>query len=339
MGLWAIVASPHRWELPSLTEKTAGAPFPSLCAGGFPLWPRLIRPPGRGGRPSGRAQAPQPRRLLGYPLAGGPWTCSVPQCPRSHGDGARLVGSCADRLRALTFRAEPAPWSAPPERHRCGVRITVVVPPRPLGSQEAEGGWQTERRQRAGTTPLFSRAEGGSPEMPPESWWGGGSFPPPPAQATPFLPWLWRAVWRRGGVPSSRVDCDPVPAATECSTDTGHLFPSPAPQFPHLYKEGLSWAHPELPAALQVLSGCGGGRGRQPAPGEASAGQALRLEPAQGAGSPRLPRSFTLPAVSSFSSPPPPPALQLAQLRKSSEVMESWGCAPSQGLGRMAAKT
>lgn len=32
-------------------------------------------------------------------------------------------------------------------------------------------------------------------------------------------------------------------------------------------------------------------------------------------------------------------ALQLPQLRKSSEVMESWGYAPSQGLGRMAAKT
>lgn len=32
-------------------------------------------------------------------------------------------------------------------------------------------------------------------------------------------------------------------------------------------------------------------------------------------------------------------SLQLPQLRKSSEVMESWGCAPSPGLGRMAAKT
>lgn len=31
--------------------------------------------------------------------------------------------------------------------------------------------------------------------------------------------------------------------------------------------------------------------------------------------------------------------LLLPQLRKSSEVMERWGCAPSQGLGRIAAKT
>ena len=48
---------------------------------------------------------------------------------------------------------------------------------------------------------------------------------------------------RRGGAPSGSVDCDPVPAATVCGTAHG-------PQFPHLFKEGLSWPHPELPAAL-----------------------------------------------------------------------------------------
>lgn len=46
------------------------------------------------------------------------------------------------------------------------------------------------------------------------------------------------------------------------------------------------------------------------------------------------PHGFTLPAVSSWFLP-----LPLAQLRRSSEVMESWGYVPSQGLGRMAAKT